>query len=192
MSLHKCDDTGSMPVELLTRGPFELNAQILTDTDLTDFQREVLGLLLPIVERYRPSCSTVRVGMGRRRVGVGSTVFVSFVPHRDVSPDLTIQVSPSSSVFIGAGQETTIGLPSDVWDNRVVDVPVFAARIVEAVLCGKLTERIYYCGAITVRSESELDVDGVPVLVQRTDVGAALRTMFRRRDSRDVTYQPYG
>lgn len=194
MSLHRSPThgtAGSMPEEILARETLTFNQGFLAGSDLSGFQREVAGKLLGIAERLPSGSFSARAAIERSASPSGLTLLVNFLPRDEACAEMTIYIDRDTSVHIGAGSATTFGLPHGVWDQRAKDVPGFTEKIVEDVATGNLRETIHYCGDKVVRSESELDVEGVPVSVDRTDVGAALRGIFRKRTSRQVVYLPY-
>lgn len=167
-------------------------AQWVLGRTLSRFQRDVAARLLRIAQRFPLGSFPARAIIDARRGIARSTLLINFVPRKEGAAELTIYIERATAVYIGAGRETTFGFPHDVWDGRGKDVPAFTEKIVGAVISGKLRETIHYRGDIPVRCESELDVDGVPISVDRTDLGGVLRAMFRRRRKREVTYAPYG
>ncbi len=186
-----CGQAGSMPEATLARGPLALDEEFLADVEISDFQREVGRRLLRIAERLPAGCYSARAAIGRHIWPGGSSLLVNFVPRNKACAEMTIYIDRDLSIHIGAGSETTFGLPNDVWDQRARDAPAFMERIVESVVAGKLRETIQRRGDTTVRCKSELDVDGVRILVDRTDVGSAFRAIFRKRTRREVVYPPY-
>lgn len=192
MGSQTCGQAGSMPEDTLAQGTSVFDDEFLAGSDLSAFQREVASRLLSIAERLPGGSYSVRVAIRRLAWPGGSTLLVNFVPRQEACAEMTVYIHRDTSVHIGAGSATTFGLPDDVWDQRAKDVPGFTVKIVESVATGNLRETIHYRGDTAVRSESELDVDGVPVSVDRTDVGVVLRGVFRKRRKREVTYPPYG
>jgi hypothetical protein len=186
-----CGQAGSMPEATLARGPLALDEEFLADVEISDFQREIAGKLLRIVEAMPPQSVTTRAYIG----GIGglppSTAVVNFVPRRGVSAEITIYIEPSTSVHIGVAHGTTYSLPHDVWDSRAKDVPRFTEQIVRAVVDGKFRETIYSRGGVPIRWKSELDVEGIPVSMDRKEVLGNLRGVFRKRTKREVVYPPY-
>jgi hypothetical protein len=181
-----------MPEATLAGGVRALDQEFLADLKISAFQREIAGKLLHIVEALPPQTVTTRVGFGGIDGLSSSTLIVNFIPRREGAAEMTIYIEPDTSVHIGAGHGTTYSLPHDVWDSRATDVPRFTSQIVRAVVDGKFRETIYTRGVVSIRWESELDVEGVPVSVERTDIGAVLRGILRKRRKREVTYAPYG
>lgn len=192
MASSRHEYAGSMPGDTVARGTLVFDDEFLASSDLSDFQREVGRGLLRIAETLPAGSYSARAAIGRHTWPGGSSLLVNFVPRNKACAEMTIYIDRDSSVHIGAGSETTFGLPNDVWDQRARDVAEFTERIVESVVAGKLRETIHYSGDTVVRSESELDVEGVPISVDRTDVGVVLRGIFRKRRKREVTYAPYG
>lgn len=186
-----CGQAGSMPEATLARGPLALDEEFLGGLEISDFQREIAGRLLRVVEALPPQSVTTRAGIGGIDGLPPSTVVVNFVPRREGSAEMTIYIEPDISVHIGVAQGTTYSLPHDVWDSRAKDVSRFTGQIVSAVVDGKFRETIYTRGGVPIRWESELDVEGVPVSMHRTEVLGNLRGAFRKRRRREVVYPPY-
>lgn len=177
-----------MPEAVLARTHVAFDEEFLAGRQISDFQREVAAKLLLIVEALPPESVTARATIGEVSKGV---VFINFVPRQEESAEMTIEIERHTYVHIGVGQETTYGLPNDVWDSRAKDVSGFTAQIVSAVVEGKFRETIYTRAGVPVRCESELNVEGVPVSIVRLDLLGELRRLYRKRWKRDVTYAPY-
>ncbi len=182
---------GSLPVEMLRRRSLAFDESLLTRSELSSFQCAVATRLLGIAQRFALGSFSARVIIESRGGIAASTVLINFVPREERAAELTIYIERETTVSIGAGCETTFGLPHDVWDERAKDVLGFTEKIVSAIVWGKLREAIHYRGNIVVGCKSELDVDGVPISVDRTDVGGMLRALFRRRRKRELTYVAY-
>ena len=192
MGLPTHGTAGSMPEEALARGTSAFDDEFLAGSDLSDFQREVAGRLLSIAERLPSGSFSARAAIGRFAWSGASTLLVNFVPRCEACAEMTIHIARDTFVYIGAGSVATFGLPDDVWDRRAQDVPGFTEKIVDGIAAGNLRETIHYSGDAVVRGESELNVEGAPVSVDRTDVGVVLRGIFRKRRKREVVYPPYG
>ena len=191
MGLPTHGTAGSMPEETLARGTSAFDDEFLAGSDLSDFQREVARKLLSIAETLPAGSLSARAAIGRIAWPSGLTLLVNFVPRDETCAEMTIYIGRNTFVHIGAGSATTFGLPNAVWDQRAKDVPGLTEKIVDSVATGNLRETIHYSGDTVVRSESVLNVDGVPVSVDRTDVGVVLRCVFRKRTRREVVYPPY-
>ena len=191
MDSRTCGQAGSMPEATLARGPLALDGEFLAHVEISDFQREIARKLLCIVEALPPQSVTTRAYIGPIGGLPSSTVVVNFVPRQRGSAEITIYIEPRTPVHIGVAHGTTYSLPHDVWDSRAKDVPKFTEEIVRAVVDGKFRETIYTRGDVPIRWKSQLDVEGVPVCMDRKEVLGSLRRVFRKRSKREVVYPPY-
>jgi len=182
---------GSIPDDFISLGYHPFDDKFLAESDLNNFQRKISERLLCIAETL-PTKSCVIRAISKRSTGPGiSTLLVNFVPRNNACAEMIIYINRDSTVDIGAGRESTFGLPHNVWDKRASDLPEFTEKIVRSVTIGNLRETMHLRGNLIVRCESELCVDGIPVLVDRTDMGSVFRVIFRKRSSQEIVYLPY-
>lgn len=184
-------DAGALPAEAIARGTIPFDEAFLEGADLSSFQRKVAVRLLCIPEALPDGSCTAQAVISRSAWPGGLTLFVNFVPRREGAAEITVFIQRDEFVDVGAGRDTTFGLPHDVWDPRAKDVSGFTEQIVSAIVNGKLRETIYYRGDLRVRYKSELEVEGPPVLIERLKLLRMLRGVFRKRSKKEVTYTSY-
>ncbi len=182
---------GSMPESVPRRAISPFDEIFVQRPELTDFQHKVGSRILRLAQELRPEYVTVRATIGGVPGLDRSVVLISFLPRNDGCAEMTVYIESQRHVYIGVGHGLTYSLPDDVWDPRAKDAPRFAAQIVGAVIAGKLTETIFYRGGVATRWVSELDVEGIPVSMDRGVIPSVVLGLFKRRSKETVRYVPY-
>jgi len=144
-----------------------LDPELLARSDLSEFQRSVIAVLLEVVTVLPADRLRAAVIIPWRGATMHPELHVVLTPTRHGCAEVDVYVEADRYVRIAAGAHGSYSLPDDVWDPRVANVATFAGQIVRAIVEGKLHETTYFRGNVPVRWVSELEVGETPIRITR-------------------------